>query len=104
MPDFYECSSPKYSILMTRSWNKWLRLVAVVSVVLALTPLPARAGESLVNSDVDVDITGKDAVDAREQAMLKGHADALAELLGKFTTPEQITQIITNLDPTKINA
>ena len=63
-----------------------------------------RAGESLVNSEVNVDVTGKDAADARDQAMVKAHADALAELLGKFTTPEQVTAIISGLDPDKINA
>jgi hypothetical protein len=75
----------------------------VLALFLTVSPLAAHAGESLVNSDIDVDVTGKDAADAREQAMMKAHTDALGELLSKFTTPDQVTAIINNLGPTKIN-
>jgi len=74
------------------------------ALLLAFAPMRAQAEESLVNSQVDVDVTGKDAADAKEQAMIKAHSDALAELLGKFTTPEQVTSIIAGLDSEKINA
>lgn len=82
--------------------TRWLRCAAFTAVL--LLSAPALAGESLVNSEVDVDMSGKDAADAREQAMLKAHTDALTELLNKFTTPEQVTQIVASLDPGRINA
>ena len=54
-----------------------------------LLPLPAFAGEALLSSQVEIDVTGKDAADAREQAMAKGEADALLDLLNKLATPDQ---------------
>jgi hypothetical protein len=70
---------------------------------LFLLPLPALAGEALVNSEASVDVTGKDAADARTQAMVRGEADALANLLGKLTTPEQTQGIMNDMDPGKIS-
>ncbi len=69
-------------------------------------PALARAGRrvALVNSEVEVDVTGKDAADAREQAMAKGEIDALIDLLNKLTTPEQAAHIINDLDPSKITS
>lgn len=94
----------KRMIAATSSWNKACRLLALMASLLVFTPTVTFAGESLVNSEVEVDVTGKDAADAREQAMMKAHTDALSELLGKFTTPEQVSGIITSLDPGRINA
>ena len=76
----------------------------LAALMLALMPMASQASESLVKSQVDVDVTGKDAADAREQAMIKAHSDALGELLGKFTTPEQVTSILAGMDSGQINA
>ena len=89
---------------MTSLLNKYCRCLAVITSLWALAPAAGYAGESLVNSEVEVDVTGKDAAAAREQAMMKGRADALTDLLGKFTTPEQVNHIITTLDPGKVNS
>jgi len=64
--------------------------------------LPASAGEALVNSEASVDVTGKDAADARAQAMVKAESDALANLLNKLTTPEQTQSIIDSMDANKV--
>lgn len=64
----------------------------------------AWAGEALVNSEVEVDVTGKDAADAREQAMAKAETDGLSDLLGKLAPPEQVQDIIAGLDVKKISA
>jgi hypothetical protein len=64
----------------------------------------ARAEGSLIASEVNVDVTGSDTANAREEAMAKGQTEALAELLGKFTTSDQVQQIMTNLDPQKVSA
>jgi hypothetical protein len=65
---------------------------------------PARAGEALVNAEVSVDVSGKDAADAREQAMTKSQLDGITDLLGKFAPPDQVQGILTNLDSIKIAA
>jgi hypothetical protein len=69
-----------------------------------LLPLPALAGDALVTSEVSVDVTGKDAADARIQAMAKGEVSALSELLSKLTTPDQAQEIVASLDARKISA
>lgn len=84
-----------------------MRFPGIILVSLALllaAPAALWAGEALVNSEVSVDVTGKDAADAREQAMLKAEADGLKDLLSKLTTPDQVQDILTNLDPGKIAA
>lgn len=65
---------------------------------------PAPAGEAIVNSEVTVDVTGKDAADAREQAMARANRDALLDLLGKLAAPGQAESIIATLDTRKIGA
>lgn len=65
---------------------------------------PAHAGEALVNSEAEVDVTGKDAADAREQAMTKAEIDALTSLLSKLAPPGQTQQIIDKIDPRKMAA
>jgi len=67
-------------------------------------PLAAWADGALVNSEASVDVSGKDAADARAQAMVKGEADALANLLNKLTTPEQMQAIINSMDAGKISS
>lgn len=66
--------------------------------------LTADAGEALVASEVDVDATGKDAADAREQAMTKGQLDGLMDLLSKLTTQEEVQRITTDMDANKVAA
>ncbi len=68
-----------------------------------LMPLPALAGDALVTSEVSVDVTGKDAVDARMQAMAKGEVEALSELLSKLTPPSQAQEIMASLEARKIS-
>jgi len=71
---------------------------------LLLLSFPALAGDALVTSQVSVDVTGKDAADARTQAMEKGQSDALMELLSKLTPPGQAQDILATLDAKKIAA
>ncbi len=72
--------------------------------LLFMPALPAWAGEALVNSEASVDITGKDAADARAQAMIKAESDALANLLNKLTTPEQTQSILDSMDANKVSS
>lgn len=75
-----------------------VKKLILLSCLFFLPALPALAGESLVNSEIDVDVTGKDAADARAQAMAKGEIDALVDLLNKLATPTQAQKIINDLD------
>ncbi|NBO18946.1 MAG: hypothetical protein EBV03_06930, partial [Proteobacteria bacterium] len=81
-------------------------LGALLALALALTLFPASnhalAGESQLNSEVDVDVTGKDAADARERAMEKAQLDGLVDLLSKLTSPDQVQLITTNMDPKRL--
>ncbi len=85
-----------------------MRPIKILSFLFCLTwaviAVPAWAGEALVNSEASVDVTGKDAADARAQAMAKGEADALANLLNKLTTPEQTQSVIDSMDANKISS
>lgn len=72
--------------------------------LLVLPALPVWAGEAIVNSEVAVDVTGKDAADARTEAMAKGQSDALLELLGKLVPSNQAQAIVDSLDSKKIGA
>jgi Uncharacterized protein conserved in bacteria (DUF2066) len=77
------------------------------SVVLAFTTvfsLPTMAGEAIVNSEITVEATGKDAAEARTDAMAKANADALKDLLNKLAAPGQADTIISALDPKKITS
>lgn len=67
-------------------------------------PVDAWAGDALVNSDASVDITGKDAADAKAQAVAKGQYDALVGLLNKLSTPEQAQEIMNSMDSSKVAA
>lgn len=79
-------------------------LLYLITACFVLAAAHALASEALVNSEVDVDMVGKDAADARTQAMAKGESDALTSLLDKLTTPEQTQTIIATLTPDKISA
>lgn len=76
---------------------------AVLAAMLAFSPA-VWAGEALVNSEVAVDVAGKDAADARTQAMDKAESDALAALLSKLATPQQADGIMATMDAKKIAA
>lgn len=81
-----------------------MRLFTLI-LCLWLCAIPAaHAGDALVTSETSVDVTGKDAADARTQAMAKGEVDALTELLNKLTAPGQAQDIIATLDAKKISA
>lgn len=71
-------------------------------IIFLLFPLPALAGEAIINSEIEVDVTGKDAVDARTQAMEKGTIDALTDLLNKLAPPGRAQDIVAGLDSRKI--
>ncbi len=65
---------------------------------------PSIAGEALVNSEATVDVTAKDAVDARAQAMVKAQSAALLDLLSKLSAPGQSDFIMSGLNDKKIAA
>lgn len=71
-------------------------------IIFILFPLSAIAGESIIDGEVEVDVTGKDAVDARTQAMEKAVTDALTDLLNKLAPPGQAANIVASLDARKI--
>jgi hypothetical protein len=79
----------------------------IVIIALAATWLmgttPGWASEAIVNSEVAVDVTGKDASDARTQAMAKAEIDALKDLLEKLTPQGQAPLIIASMDARKIS-
>lgn len=64
----------------------------------------AYGGETIVNSQVEVDVTGKDAADAKTQAMAKAEINALTDLLSKLSQAEQTQDIIATLDSRKISS
>ncbi len=71
-------------------------------IILILFPLQVWAGEAIINSEIEVDVTGKDAAEARTLAMEKGAVDALTDLLNKLASPGQTQDIISTLDSRKI--
>jgi len=79
-----------------------LRLLTFCASLLALAP--AHAGETLVNSEVSVDVTGKDTASARSEAMNKAASNALLDLLSRFTSLGQAQEIISELDNKRIAA
>lgn len=84
-----------------------IRYFARFSLLLLLCAplsLPVLAGEALVNSDVVVEAEGKDAADAKSQAMAKAETDALIDLLSKLTPSGQAQDIAATLDARKISA
>ena len=80
---------------------------AIFAVLLAFSVAVAphaRASDTLVNAEVTEDVTGKDAADARTQAMAKAQVDALLDLLSKFTLPGQAQEIVSGMGARKIGA
>ncbi len=76
-----------------------------LAALLALScPCLSQAGEAIVNNEVDVDVTGKDAADARTQAMTQGETAALTGLLNKLAPSGQAEDIVGSLDQKKIAA
>ncbi len=76
--------------------------ILYILIILLLFPVQVWAGEAIVNSEVEVDVTGKDAADARAQAMDKGAADALTDLLNKLAQAGQAQDIMATMDSRKI--
>jgi len=72
-------------------------------IIFVLFAPAAWAGEAIINSQIEVDVTGKDAVDARAQAMDKGAINALTDLLNKLASPGQVDDIMSSLDTRKIS-
>lgn len=72
-------------------------------IVIILFPLQLLAEEAIVNSQVEVDVVGKDPVDAKGQAMAKGEVDALTDLLNKLAPSGMTLDILATLDARKIN-
>ncbi|MEQ1789957.1 MAG: DUF2066 domain-containing protein [Rickettsiales bacterium] len=77
--------------------------ILYILVILTFFQVPAWAGETIINSQVEVDATGEDAVDARAQAMAKGSVDALTDLLNKLSPLGQAQDIVAMLDSRKID-
>ena len=83
-------------------------LIALICMLMLAGPVfaggTAGAAGSVITSDVDVDATGNDAADAREQAMAKSQIDALTDLVSRFTSSDQAQQIVSSLDAKQISA
>ncbi|MGE0753626.1 MAG: DUF2066 domain-containing protein [Alphaproteobacteria bacterium] len=82
-----------------------IKIIKILFAGLALCMIvaqPVAAGEALVNSEAEVDVTGKDASDAKEEAMAKAELDALSALLSKLAPPGQTQEIIDKMDPRKL--
>jgi hypothetical protein len=75
--------------------------VACVGAFLALSPV--NASDALIKGDVEVDVSGKDAVDARTKAMASAESEALRQLLERFTSPQQAQAVIDSLPPSRIS-
>ena len=76
-------------------------------VAVALAPfftLPARASDAVVKGEVEVDVIGKDAVDARSRAMSEAEGAALKQLLERFTSPQQAQAVIATLPSSRISS
>lgn len=84
--------------------TKFLPVLWAALTIAIMAPLPLRAEGSYINSEVDVDVTSTDTATARDEAMTKGRAEALEELLGRFTTGGQAQEILFNLDPKQVGA
>lgn len=79
-------------------------LLLIVFLAVSFAFSPAFAGTALVNSEVNVDIVGKDPAEARAQAMAKAEVDGLVALLERLGPPGQAKDIMATLDAKKISA
>lgn len=82
-----------------------MRLIFLLLASVFLAGLPSsQAGEAIVNSEVNVDITSKDPAGARAQAMAKAEVDGLVALLERIAPPGQAKDIMSTLDSKQITA
>ncbi len=88
---------PALTSLIRRSFPLW-----IVAILVICAPLTASASEAEIKGDIEVDVSGKDAVDARAKAMEKAENDALNNLLQRFTSPQQAQSIVESLPPARI--
>lgn len=79
-------------------------LIMLVVIFAAAGVSSAQAGEAIVNSEVNVDITSKDPAGARSQAMAKAEVDGLTALLERLGPPDQAKDIMATLDSKKITS
>jgi len=80
-----------------------LMKILYLLIILLLFPLQLWAGEAIVNSQVEVDVVGKDADDARSQAMARAEISALTDLLNKLSPTGTTADIIATMDARKIS-
>jgi hypothetical protein len=85
-----------------RSMATIRKLFLMLFVLISLAQPSFVWAQALVNSEVNVDISGKDPADARAQAMAKAEADGLVGLLERLGPPGQAKDIMANLDAKKI--
>lgn len=83
-----------------RQWFWLLSVVVGISLGLAL---PAHAQEPTLASEVEVDVTGNDAEDARTKAMSQAEREGLLNLLNKFA-PGQAEKAVDPLTAAEITA
>ena len=82
--------------------RNFCRIISLLCLV--FLPFSAFAEEALVNSEVNVDIVGKDPAAARELAMAKAEVDGLMALLERLGPPGQAKDLMNTLDSKKITA
>ncbi len=80
---------------------QWLSSACLAASLLSA---PVLASEALVNSEATVDVTGRDAVEARDEALEKAQLDALRSLINKLAPPGQTQDILSQMDAVKIAA
>src|SRR5688500_18681887 len=85
---------------------KTFSLGIILSLCLAFSfvPLPAGASDALIKEDIEIDVTGKDAVDARAKAMEQAEADGLRAMLERFTSPQAAQSLVETMSPKKISS
>lgn len=81
-----------------------LLLLWLVCLPPVLASNPAGASEAVIQSDIEVDVSGKDAVDARAKAMAQAETMALQALLERFASPQQAKAVIESQPPSQISA
>jgi hypothetical protein len=79
-------------------------LLWVVSATAVISPYTAHASDAVIKGEVEVDVIGKDAVDARSRAMSEAEGAALKQLLERFTSPQQAQAVIASLPASRISA
>lgn len=90
--------------IVSEAFKRLIMKKIIVFALLLAFNAPAHAGEAIVNSEVSVEATGKDAAEARANAMARANVDALKDLLNKLAAPGQADIIVTALDAKKISS